>query len=43
MLKTIIDIMGYEGLILLGIITVFGVIGTVCIWALIIDFIRGEK
>ena len=43
MIKTIIDIMGYEGLILLGILTVIGVIGTVCIWTLIIDFIRGEK
>ena len=43
MLKLLIDIMGYEGLILLGILTVIGVIGTVCIWTLIIDFIRGEK
>ena len=43
MLKLLIDIMGYEGLILLGILTVIGVIGTVCIWALIIDFIRGER
>ena len=43
MLKLLIDIMGYEGLILLGILSVIGVIGTVCIWTLIIDFIRGEK
>ena len=43
MLKLLTDIMGYEGLILLGILTVIGVIGTVCIWTLIIDFIRGEK
>ena len=43
MLKLLIDIMGYEGLILLGILTVIGVIGTVCIWTFIIDFIRGEK
>ena len=43
MLKLLIDIMGYEGLILLGILTVIGVIGTVCIWSLIIDFIRGER
>ena len=43
MLKTIIDIMGYEGLILLGILTVIGIIGTVCIWTLIIDFLRGIK
>ena len=43
MLKLLIDIMGYEGIILLGILTVIGVIGTVCIWTLIIDFIRGEK
>ena len=43
MLKLLIDIMGYEGLILLGIITVIGVIGIVCIWTLIIDFIWGEK
>ena len=43
MLKLLIDIMGCEGLILLGILKVIGVIGTLCIWALIIDFIRGEK
>ena len=43
MLKLLIDIIGCEGLILLGILTVIGVIGTVCIWTLIIDFIRGEK
>ena len=43
MLKLLIDIMGCEGIILLGILTVIGVIGTVCIWTLIIDFIRGEK
>ena len=43
MLKLLIDIMGYEGLILLGVLTVIGVIGTVCIWTLIIDFIRGER
>ena len=43
MLKLLIDIMGYEGLILLGILTVIGVIGTVCIWTLINDFLRGEK
>ena len=41
MLKLLIDIMGYEGLILLGLLTVIGVIGTVCIWTLIIEFIRG--
>ena len=43
MLKTIIDIMGYEMLILLGVITVIGVIGTVCIWTLIINFLRGRR
>ena len=43
MLKLLFDIMGCEGLILLGILTVIGVIRTVCIWTLIIDFIRGEK
>ena len=47
MLKLLYDIMGCEGLILLGILTVIGVIGTVCIWTFIIDFIidfiRGEK
>ena len=43
MLKLLIDIMGYEGLILLGILTVIGVIGTVCIWTLIIDLKRGER
>ena len=43
MLKLLIDIMGYEGLVLLGILTVIGVIGTVCIWTLIINFLRGRK
>ena len=43
MLKLLIDIMGYEGLILLGILTVIGVIGTVCIWTIIIDFLRGIR
>ena len=43
MLKLLTDIMGYEGLLLLGIITVIGIIGTVCIWSLIIDFLRGER
>ena len=38
-IDTIIDIMGYEGIILLGVLTVIGVIGTVCIWTFIIDFI----
>ena len=41
MLKLLFDIMGCEGLILLGILIVIGVIGAVCIWSLIIDFIRG--
>lgn len=43
MIKLLADIMGYEGLILLGVITVIGVIGTVCIWTLIIDFLRGRR
>ena len=47
MLKLLIDIMGYEGLILLGILTVIGVIGAVCIWTFIIDliinFLRGRR
>ena len=43
MIKLLIDIMGCEGLILLGILTVIGVIGIVCIWTFIIDFFRGEK
>ena len=43
MLKLLIDIMECEGLILLGILTVIGVIGIVCIWTFIIDFLRGEK
>ena len=43
MIKLLIDIMGYEGLILLGILTVIGVIGTVCIWTLIINFLRGGR
>lgn len=43
MIKLLADIMGYELLILLGILTLVGVIGTVCIWTLIIDYIRGRK
>ena len=43
MIKLLSDIMGYEGLIILGIITVIGVIGTVCIWTLIINFLRGGR
>ena len=43
MLKTIIDIMGYEQLIILGIITLVGVVIAAYLWALIIDFLRGER
>ena len=43
MLKTIIDIMGYEYLLILGLALLLGVILAVIKWTLIIDFIRGEK
>ena len=43
MIKLLTDIMGYELLILLGIITLVGVVIAAYLWALIIDFLRGER
>ena len=43
MLKTIIDIMGYEYLLILGVGLLLGVILAVIKWTLIINFLRGRK
>ena len=43
MLKTIIDIMGYKQLIILGLALLLGVITAVIKWTLIINFFRGER
>ena len=43
MLKTIIDIIGYEQLIILGVALLLGVILSVIKWTLIINFFRGEN
>ena len=43
MIKLLTDIMGYELLILLGIITLVGVAITIYFWILIINFLRGIK
>ena len=43
MLKTIIDIMGYEQLLILGLALLFGVIVAVIKWTLIINFFRGRR
>ena len=43
MLKTIIDIMGYEQLILLGLALLLGVIVAVIKWTIIINFLRGRR
>ena len=43
MIKTIIDIMGYEQLILLGLALLLGVILAVIKWTLIINFLRGRR
>ena len=43
MLKTIIDIMGYEQLILLGLALLVGVIVAVIKWTLIFNFLRGGR
>ena len=42
-LKTIIDIMGYEQLLILGLALLLGVILSVIKWTLIINFLRGRK
>ena len=43
MLKTIIDIMGYEQLLILGIALLLGIILAVIKWSLIINFLRGRR
>ena len=43
MIKTIIDIMGYEQLIILGLTLLLGVILAVIKWTLIINFLRGRR
>ena len=42
MLKTIIDIMGYEQLLLLGLALLLGIITAVVKWTLIFNFLGGE-
>ena len=43
MLKTIIDIIGIEQLLILGLALLLGVIVPVIKWSLIIYFLRGRK
>ena len=43
MLKTIIDIMGIEQLLILGLALLLGVIVAVIKWSLIINFLRGRR
>ena len=43
MLKTIIDIMGNELLLILGLALLLGVIVAVIKWSLIINFLRGRR
>ena len=43
MLKTIIDIMGYEQLLILGLALLLGVIVAVIKWTLIINFLGGKR
>ena len=43
MLKLLIDIMGYEQLIILGLALLLGVILAVIKWTLIINFLRGRR
>ena len=43
MLKTIIDIMGYEQLLILGLALLLGVIVAVIKWTWIINFLRGRR
>ena len=42
-LKTIIDIIGYEQLLILGLALLIGVIVSVIKWTLIINFLRGGR
>ena len=43
MLKTIIDLMGYEQSLLLGLALLLGLIVAVIKWTLIINFLRGRR
>ena len=43
MLKTIINIMGYDQLLILGLALLLGVILAVIKWTLIINFLRGGR
>ena len=43
MLKTIIDLMGYEQLLILGLSLLLGVILAVIKWTIIINFLRGRR
>ena len=43
MIKTIIDIMGYEQLLILGLALLLGVIVAVIKWTLIFNFLRGGR
>ena len=43
MLKSLIDIMGYEQLLFLGLALLLGVIVAVIKWTLIINFLRGRR
>ena len=43
MFKLLIDILGIEQLIILGLALLLGVILAVIKWTLIIDFLRGRK
>ena len=43
MLKLLIDIMGYEQLLILGVALLLGVILAVIKWTLIIYFLRGGR
>ena len=42
-INTIIDIMGYEQLLILGLALLLGIIVSVIKWTLIINFLRGGR
>ena len=42
-IDTIIDIMGYEQLLILGLALLLGIIVSVIKWTLIINFLRGGR
>ena len=42
-IDTIIDIMGYEQLLILGLALLLGIILSVIKWTLIINFLRGRR